>query len=157
LKLLPRDHVKGQWSALYVSLNPKGVFTLTRRTWERLGGPKAVHILFDDVNNVIFLKPAAAAIKDAYPFTHLKQSGARRLSAFRLMAEFGIKIKETVQFHDAEIDRDGMLVLDLRSARVSPRAANHWRTRHKKTPKPQLEFPTVSNTLNDEEHPTAFS
>ena len=146
LRLLPRDDVKGQWSALYVTLNPKGVFTLTRRTWERFGSPKAVHIMFDDVNNIVFLKPCSPAIKDAYPFTHLKQSGARRLSAFRLMTEFGIKIKETVQFYDAEIDHDGMLVLDLRSARVSPRASNHWRTRHKKTPKPQTEFPLAAES-----------
>ena len=143
LKRLPREKaVRGQWAAIYVSLNPKGVFTLTRRTWERFGEPKAVHILFDDVNNTIYLQPCSPGLKDAYSFVKY-ESGARRVFAFRLMTEFGIKLKETVQFFDAEIDRDGMLVLDLRSARVSPRAANHWRTRHKQQKPPQTEFPLL--------------
>ena len=139
-KVLPHDHIKGPWSALYVTLNPKGMFRLTARTWERLGGPKAVNVLFDDVNNIIGLKPCSPAIKDAYLFRHIKRTGARRLSVFRLMTEFGIQIKETVRFYDAEIDHDGILLLDLRSARVSPLTANHWRTRLKK-PKPPTEFP----------------
>jgi len=38
------------------------------------------------------------------------------------MQEFGIDLPETLQFKDAEIDQDGILILDLRTARVSARA-----------------------------------
>jgi hypothetical protein len=42
--------------------------------------------------------------------------------AYRLITQIGVKIPETLEFKDAEIDIDGQLVLDLRTARVSPRA-----------------------------------
>ena len=41
--------------------------------------------------------------------------------AYRLLIEFGIKVPETLEFKDAEIDLDGQLILDLRTARVSAR------------------------------------
>ena len=34
-----------------------------------------------------------------------------------------ISLPETIRFHDAEIDHDGILILDLRTARVSERVA----------------------------------
>jgi hypothetical protein len=45
----------------------------------------------------------------------------------RGVTEFGIVIRDTVEFTDAEIDPDGQLILDLRSARVSPRAHSQSR------------------------------
>jgi hypothetical protein len=42
------------------------------------------------------------------------------------MREFKIHIPETVRFYDADTDEDGILILDLRTARISPRVLNHW-------------------------------
>ena len=56
---VPRDAVKGQWAALYVTRNRRGYIVMSRVTHERLGGPKAFQLLFDAVNNRIGLKPAA--------------------------------------------------------------------------------------------------
>ena len=51
--------------------------------------------------------------------------GDRKISAFRLLAECSLVIKETLEFTDAEIDPDGSLILNLRTAKISNRAINH--------------------------------
>lgn len=118
----PRGELTGQWSTIYVTMNPKGYIVLGKAVYKRLGEPPAFLLLFDAVNNRIGIKPTGRGIKNAYPATISGRHGGRLIRAFRLMAEFGIVIKETLQFYDAEIDQDGILILDLRSARVSPRA-----------------------------------
>src|SRR5580765_6097108 len=117
----PRGDVVGQWAALYVTMNPKGYISLSRITYERMGEPKAVVILFDTVNNRIGLKPAATSTRNAYPAGVQGRHGGKVVRAYRLMQEFGIDLPETIRFHDAEIDEDGVLILDLRTARISAR------------------------------------
>lgn len=126
---VPRDHVRGQWAALYITLNPKGEIVMSRVTYERLGAPGAFHILFDTVNNRIGLKPTSPSLRNAYPAAKHGSHGGRMVRAFRMMQDFAIDLPDTVRFHDAEIDEEGILILDLRSARVSERAANHYRNR----------------------------
>ena len=127
-----RDKIVGQWAALYVTLNRKGEIVISRVTWERFGGPAAVHVLFDDTNQRIGLKPTAPAMRNADPVRKITRHGARRIPAFRLLAETNIRIEDTIQFHDAEIDDDGTLVLNLRTARISNRALNHRANRAKR-------------------------
>ncbi len=38
------------------------------------------------------------------------------------MQKIGLTLNETIQFHDAEVNEEGILILDLRSAKVSNRA-----------------------------------
>jgi len=119
---VPRDHVAGQWAALYVTLNKKGYIVMSRLTYQRMGEPKAFILLFDTVNNKIGLKPAVVGIRNAYPVGPSGRHGGKLIRAYRLLQEFGIDIPETLHFRDAEIDNDGILILDLRTARVSARA-----------------------------------
>lgn len=128
---IPRDNVKGQWAALYVTLNRKGNIVMSRVTYERLGAPQAFLLLFDAVNNRIGLKPTALGIRNAYPASPSGSRGGRMVRAYRLLQEFGIILPDTLQFHDPEIDQDGTLILDLRTARISKRAANHFRNRER--------------------------
>ena len=53
--------------------------------------------------------------------------GARIVRALRLLTNFGIVLPETIEFNDAEIDPDTQLILDLRTARVSPKAHSQCR------------------------------
>lgn len=117
-----RDHVRGQWAALYVTMNRRGEIVMSRVTHERLGSPKAFTLLFDLANNRIGLKPTALAARNAYPVGPRGNRGGRVVRAYRLMQEFAVIIPETLQFLSAEIDHDGVLVLDLRTARVSSRS-----------------------------------
>jgi hypothetical protein len=43
------------------------------------------------------------------------------------MEEFGIDLPGTIQFECADVDQDGILVLDLRTAKLSSRSIAHTR------------------------------
>lgn len=118
---VPRDKVVGQWAALYVTMNKRGFLVMSRLTYQRMGEPKALVLLFDAANNRIGLKPAQPSTRNAYHIGPSGSHGGKMVRAYRLMQEFGIVVPETIRFQDPEIDQDGILVLDLRTARVSPR------------------------------------
>lgn len=124
-KEIARGDKRAQWAGLYVTLNKRGTIVMNRAAHERLGGNEAFLLLYDAANNTVGLKPTARAMKNAYPAAKYGRHGGRRVNAFRLLAECGLVVDETLEFHDAEIDLDGILVLNLRTARISNRAINH--------------------------------
>ena len=126
--ILPKDDgVHPVWSGVYVTINREGTIAMNKVAYNRMGAPAAFLIMFDKVNSRIMLKPAALATKHAYRAGKYQRSGGRRVRAFRLLTTFGVKIPETLEFKDAEIDPDGQLILDLRTARVSSRAHSQCR------------------------------
>ena len=98
---------------------------MNRAAHEKMGGPDAFLVLYDSANNTIGLKPTAPRIQNAYPAARSGRHGGRRVSAYRLLTEFGLHVKETLEFPHAEIDEDGVLILNLRTAKISHRALNH--------------------------------
>jgi hypothetical protein len=118
-KEVPKDEVKGQWAALYVSMNPKGRIMMSRVTYERMNEPPAFTLLFDDVNNLIGFKPTALSARNAYRACVGTPRGGRVLHAYRLIQDEGIRLPQTIRFQDPDINEDGILVLDLRTACVS--------------------------------------
>lgn len=121
-KEVPRGDVTGQWAKFYVTMNKRGFIVFSRKTYERVGEPKAFHLLFDAVNNRIGLKPTAMGIRNAYPVAKYGKHGGRLVRAWRLMEECGIDLPGTIRFEDADVDQDGILVLDLRTAKVVSRS-----------------------------------
>ena len=130
-KEIPRDNKRPQWAGLYVTMNRMGTIVLNRTAHERLGAPEAFHLLFDAANNVIGLKPTVAAMKNAYPTMISGKHGGRKIAAYRLMIECSLQIDETLEFADAEIDPDGILLLNLRTAKISNRSINHPKRKEK--------------------------
>ncbi len=124
-KLIPRGDKRAQWAGLYVTLNAKGTIVLNRAAHEKLGEAEAFMLLYDPANHTIGLKPTNSSKNNAYPALLSGRHGGRKISAFQLFVECGIVVKETLEFHDAEIDREGILLLNLRTARVSNRSLNH--------------------------------
>ena len=124
-KEIPRDGKRAQWSGLYVTMNGTGTIVMNRAAYERMDEPAAFLLLYDSANNTIGLKPTAASMKNAYPVMRSGRHGGRKVAAYRLLTECSLHIKDTLEFQDAEIDIDGILVLNLRTAQVSKRALNH--------------------------------
>ena len=124
-----RDARKAQWAGLYVTMNAKGSIVLNRAAHERMGKAEAFLLLFDPANQTIGLRPTYPNIKNAYPALRSGRHGGRRISAYRLLTERGLHIKETLEFPDAEIDQDGILLLNLRTAKISNRSINHPKRR----------------------------
>ncbi len=124
-KEIPLDGRRAQWAGIYVSMNNKGTIVLNRVAYERLGSPSAFHLLYDSANNTIGLKPTGANMRNAY-IAHISgRHGGRKVSAYRLITECSLHIDQTLEFPDAEIDLDGILTLNLRTAKISNRALNH--------------------------------
>lgn len=130
----PRGDKRAQWAGMYVTMNGKGSIVLNRAAHERLGEAKAFLVLFDSANNTIGLKPATPLTRNAFPTLKSGRHGGCRISAYRLLTERGLHIKETLEFPDAEIDEDGILLLNLRTAKISNRAINHPTRREKNMP-----------------------
>jgi hypothetical protein len=131
-KQIPRGGKRAQWAGIYVTMNGKGTIVLNRAADERMGSPAAYHLLYDIPNNTIGLKPTAASMRDAYPAMKSGRHGGKKVNAYRLLTECSLVIKETLEFPDAEIDEDGILILNLRTAKISKRALNHP-SKHKAT------------------------
>ena len=127
---VPRGDVMPQYAGIYVTMNPKGDIVMSRVTHEMLEGPPAFLIWYDKANSRIGLKPATLTTKNAYP-ARVKKSGARMIRGHRLMRDHRIDLPYTVRFYDADINEDGTLILPLRTAKISPRAASHPRNRDK--------------------------
>ena len=124
-KELPNDNKRAQWAGLYVTLNSKGSLVMNRAAFEKIGSPEAFQILFDPANYTIGLKPTYPRIRNAYPVMRSGKHGGKRVNVYRLLTEYGLHINETLEFPDAEIDENGILLLHLRTAKVSNRAINH--------------------------------
>ena len=115
------------WSGLYVTMNRLGSIVMSRVTWERLGGPGAVFIMWDRFNQRLGLKPAKVGEKNAYPLKNYGRRGAKIVRAYRLLTEFGIRPPDTLEFQRVQIDADGNLILNLRKVRISPKAHSQCR------------------------------
>jgi hypothetical protein len=133
-KEVKRDGTRAQWAGVYVTMNSKGTIVMNRAAFERMDSPTAFHLLIDEANNTIGLKPTSEKMRNAYRASRSGRHGGRKVSAYRLMTECGLKIDQTLEFPDAEIDEDGILVLNLRTAKISNRALNHP-TRRSETPR----------------------
>ena len=72
--------------------------------------------------------------------------GARRIMAYRLIAECRLVFRHTLQFPLAEIDPDGILVLDQRTATIN-KTSLAWDHR-REAAKPKIELCLAEETTN---------
>jgi len=126
-KILPRGDVAAHWSGLYVTMNRIGSIVISGVTHERLGYPAAFLIMYDRFNQRLGLKPTEPGTPNAYPARNQGRRGARIIRAFRLITEFGIRPPDTIEFERPKIDLDGVLILELRKIRISPKAHSQCR------------------------------
>jgi hypothetical protein len=124
-KEIPVDGRRAQWAGIYVTMNSKGTIVLNRAAHERMDSPAAFKLLYDEPNHSIGLRPSGERMTNAFIAAKSGKHGGRKIAAYRLITECGLQIRETLEFPDAEIDTDGILVLNLRTAKISNRALNH--------------------------------
>lgn len=118
---IKRGDVMPQYAGLHVTMNPKGDIVMNSVTHQNLGEPVAFSLLYDRANNRIGLKPVAKNACNAYPALKSNRTGIM-VRGHRLLREHRIILPQTMQFDQTEIDDDGILILDLRTARPSRRA-----------------------------------
>ena len=112
----PNEGRLGRWAGIWVTMNAKGRIVLGRKVYKQLGEPGWVKLLFDKANRRIEIQPTEPGTRNAYRVSRESKRAPMIVRAFRLRMECDVRLEETVQFDDAEINGDGILVLDLRTA-----------------------------------------
>ncbi|QQS32382.1 MAG: hypothetical protein IPM50_12030 [Acidobacteriota bacterium] len=110
-----RENVESRWTSMYVSLNRLGDIVLNRVAYEQLGEPPAVELLYDRERETIGVKPLnTETVENAFPVRPRGNRGGYRIRGNRLLRDFGIDIGRTRIFPGCQIDRYGVLCLDVR-------------------------------------------
>ena len=105
---------------LHVSLNGKGQILLNKNAVEALGTPEAVILMFEKRNSKIGIRPANAHLSNAFPLKPRPSAHSRMIHASPFCRNYGIRVTGTVAFNNIDIDREGMMTLDLaKTSRVS--------------------------------------
>jgi hypothetical protein len=84
-------------------------------TFEALGRPLAVELMFDDLRNIIGMKPIDPARKNAFPVKRHTTGRQMRISASPFCAQWRIHPDGTVLFQRAALSEEGILELPLDS------------------------------------------
>lgn len=100
---------------IHVTINKRGNFFLNRRAVEALGEPELVALMYDRRRSTIGIAPAPPGRHNAFRLKRkeLLRSGGRVLYASNFCRFYAIQPDETLTFTAAEIDKQGVLVLDL--------------------------------------------
>lgn len=124
---VPRSTTAAQWSGIYVTMNKDGAIVIGSTTHRRLGSPEAYIVHFEPYNKRLALEPAAIDAENAYPARVTGSRGAKVLRVRRLVTEFGIRPPDTIEFVGVRIENGNILVMDLTSIRISPKAHSQCR------------------------------
>lgn len=100
---------------LHVTLNSKGMIMIGARAFEEMGKPDAAVLFFDKLNSKIGLLPSHSRVENAYPLQTKGKHRHRIVRANRFCRHHGIKTDRTIEFTDAKINDDRILVLDLKT------------------------------------------
>ena len=120
-QLCPHEDKK-RWTTLHVTIDREERINLSRFTVEKLGEPERVLLMYDARSHTIGLQPASSSAKNSFHVASHKKGG--RIYAIRLLREFNLKITHTLLFLNAELDSDGILLLDLNNTRPVTRGEN---------------------------------
>ena len=109
---------------LYATLSPGGEFVVNLSTYLKMKEPEAVVLLYDSDAKTIGIRPSRLEVPNAIAVKvrHLRYS--RVIRARKFLQRHRIHLQYTVQFPNAQIDDDGILILNLREmvmATYSPR------------------------------------
>jgi hypothetical protein len=115
------------WAGLYATLTRHGEIRMGARTWQKLGEPRAVRVYFDKANQRFALMPTQPGVANAFPVNKKGHAGSRLVPILGVLRDKEIDVPETIRFFDAEINDEGALLLDLRTARVPPSVSSHPR------------------------------
>ena len=107
-----------------VTLNSRGVMLLNKMAYEVLGMPAAVKLLYDEDRRVIALKPEDIRRNNAFPVKQKDKYHNRTIHVNPFCRHFGIDIRRTVLFNEIDIDREGMMKLELNRTVTIGKAVN---------------------------------
>lgn len=86
------------------------------KTYIRMNEPEAVVLLYDSETRTIGVRPSRVEVPNAI-LIHARHSRYNRVFRSRkFLVRHDIELKNTIQFPSAEIDTDGVLILNLKES-----------------------------------------
>ena len=108
-----------------VTLNGRGVLLMNKTAFEALGSPAAVKLSYEEDRRVIGLKPHDTRKANAFPVKQRDKYSNRSVHLSPFCRHFGIDIRRTVLFNEIDIDREGMMRLELNRTQTIGRAGQN--------------------------------
>ena len=104
------------YDKLYATLNRYGHFTISLKTHIQMNEPEAVILLYDKETRTIGVRPSRLSVSNAITI-HVRYARYNRVfRSKKFLVKHNIKIDQTIQFPTAEIDTDGVLILNLKES-----------------------------------------
>ena len=110
----PGGQARPPGERLYVSLNTRFVLMFNQTTFEKIGCPERVVMLYDRRNSMIGVRAAPPEAKNTFPVTVTARTH-RSVSITSFCRHYQIRIDRPVAFQDPEVLEEGTLRLDLRT------------------------------------------
>lgn len=101
---------------LRVTLSDKGVILLNAKAAAALNTPAAVTLHYNEDERIIAIKPVDERRRNAFPLRQKYRHQYRLIYASPFCRHFRIKVAGTVMFNHVDLDNDGAMHLDLRTA-----------------------------------------
>lgn len=106
--------VVSQSELIHVTLSSRGSFFLNRRAIEALGEPDYVVLMYDRRGSTIGMSRAPSGRKNAFRLKRKdRKTSSRVIYASNFCRFYAIRPDETLAFTAPEVDKNGVLVLDL--------------------------------------------
>jgi len=102
---------------MHVTLNDKGEIMIGAKAAEKLGPHDWAVLLYDRWNGLIGIAPTKEKTENAFPIVNKIRGRHRVIRAGRFCRYYGIHMPRTTACK-AELDDDGLLVLDLKATRA---------------------------------------
>ena len=98
---------------LHVTLSKKGEIVIGVTAFEKLGKPEMAVLLFDRINALVGVQPTNRHAPNGYPLKSKSGCKHRTIRANRFCRHHNIKVERTISFNNAQIDEEGILILNL--------------------------------------------
>jgi len=105
---------------MHVTLSELGVIYMNRNAYRLFGNPAAVSFYYSRERDTIAIEPANPRFEKNFPVKQC-QNGFRILAG-PVVGNFNIRTENTIRFANPDIDKNGILMLNLRdTVNVTPR------------------------------------
>lgn len=94
-----------------VTLNARGSFSLNHATYEALGSPKFVELLYDAASGAIGMRAADESNRHAYPVRTQRNAKSYLVGARAFYMHYGLNLEGLTVFNDPQVD-EGILILE---------------------------------------------
>ena len=119
-----------------VTINRRGEFYLSARAYEAIGKPKAVAFYYNREDDMIAVEPAHPRFIQNFPVRAAHHGWKIHASSFCRHYRLILKIQDTELFNRPEVNKDGILLLNLRDTTRVGGARFTKNRRDKGSPKP---------------------